>query len=77
MHQAVLVPSLIIAMGGGTAMAAQPRLSPGKPAGVKAATIIHDETPYFIGAGAAAAVLSGLLFFRSNGSTTSASSTSP
>ncbi len=48
--------------------AAEPPLPPGKPAGVKQATI--NEAPYLIGAAVVATVAGLLLFSTSNASST-------
>ncbi len=51
---------------------AEPPLPPGKPAGVKPATI--NEAPYLIGAAVVATVAGLLLFSTSNSSSTPATS---
>ena len=56
------------------ALAADKQLPPGKPAGVKAATIIQNETPYLLGAAVVAGVISGVLFFGHNGTSTTSTS---
>lgn len=71
-----VLPVLMVSVLSQPAVGQERSLAPGKPSGVKAATIIQNETPYFLGAAVLAGVLGGILFFKNNSSTVSATGTS-